>query len=249
MIRKLFPVFLVLAWSLIAIADDDAPWRSKQIAAWTEEDAKQVLLSSPWAKTFTPTLSAPDNSQRQSGRGRGMGGGGYGGGGYGGAGVGMPGMGRRGMGNYPNSNGNPSSQSDSSITEAPQLTLRWESAMPIRTAELKARENDPVSVEENHYAIAVYGIPDRMLNGDPQKLTDQFKKEASLKREGKKDFKPSSVRILDRSEGRIVLYLFSMSNEITRQDHRVEFNAKIGRLGLQQSFFVDEMVWEGKLEL
>jgi hypothetical protein len=30
--------------------------------------------------------------------------------------------------------------------------------------------------------------------------------------------------------GRVVLYSFLMSNEITRADHRVEFTAKIGRL-------------------
>jgi hypothetical protein len=40
-----------------------------------------------------------------------------------------------------------------------------------------------------------------------------------------------------------------MTNEITKQDHRVEFNAKIGRLELNQSFFVEDMVWQGKLEL
>jgi hypothetical protein len=49
--------------------------------------------------------------------------------------------------------------------------------------------------------------------------------------------------------GRVVLYLFPMSNEITRADHRVEFTARIGRLDLDQSFFVDNMVWQGKLEL
>jgi hypothetical protein len=29
----------------------------------------------------------------------------------------------------------------------------------------------------------------------------------------------------------------------------VEFTAKIGRLDLDQSFFVDNMLWQGKLEL
>jgi hypothetical protein len=65
----------------------------------------------------------------------------------------------------------PSGQSTgSSSSEPPKLTLRWESAMPVRTAELKVHDNDAPDVDESHYAIAVYGIPDRMIEGDLQKL-------------------------------------------------------------------------------
>lgn len=121
--------------------------------------------------------------------------------------------------------------------------------MPVRTAELKAHDNSAPDIDESHYTIAVYGIPDRLIEGDVQKLGDQLKNEASLKREGKKDLKPSSVKVFDTAAGRVVLYSFPMSDEITRADHRVEFTAKIGRLDLDQSFFVDNMVWQGKLEL
>jgi hypothetical protein len=248
----IIPIFLAAA----AWAADDAPWKSKQIPDWTEEDAKDVLADSPWVKTFTATLNPAQQNmgqQRQRGMG-GMGGGGIGMGG-GGIGMGMPGMGgmggRRGMG-YPGGGGGgyPSNgQANDGLTQAPQVTLRWESAMPVRTAELKVRDNDAPILDNMHYAIAVYGIPDRVFNGDTDKLQDQFKKEAKIKRDGKKDFKPSSVEIVDGHDGRVVVYLFPMTNEITRQDHRVEFNAKIGRLELTQSFFVDDMVWQGKLEL
>jgi hypothetical protein len=72
---------------------------------------------------------------------------------------------------------------------------------------------------------------------------------ASIKRDGKKDFKPSSVEVLERPDGPIVVYMFPMTTEPTKQDHRLEFDADIGRLQLTQSFFTDEMVWQGKLEL
>jgi hypothetical protein len=227
---------------LVASGQNDPSWKSKQIPEWSEDDAKQVLTDSPWGKTFTPILKpAENNGSRSPGMGRG------GGIGLGGVGLGIPGMGRRGMGN---GGGAQNRQSpDASTAEPPQLNLRWESAITIKTAELKSHNPNPPVIDDQHYAIAVYGVPDRMLSGDPQKLGDQLKKEATLKREGRKDFKPSSVQVLDRPDGRIILYLFPMTNEITRQDHRVEFDARIGRLDILESFFTEEMIWQGKLEL
>jgi hypothetical protein len=233
-IRRILPLFIALA----AVAADDPAWKTKQIPDWTENDAKDVLADSPWVKTFTPTMK---QEQQSSGR-RGLGG-------LGGVSLGIPGMGgmgRRG-GGYPGGGGGQSRRNDDS--EAPKVTLRWESAMPVRTAELKAHDNDAPTLDEKHYAIAVYGIPDRMLSGDTRKLEDQLKGKASIKRDGKKDFKPSSVEVLERPDGPVVVYMFPMTNEITKQDHRVEFDADIGRLELTQSFFTDDMVWQGKLEL
>lgn len=241
---KLLKLYTVLLPALLVVAvsaQDNSPWKSKQIPEWTEDDAKQVLTDSPWGKTFTPVLKPGEDTQRRSG-GTGRGGGI----GLGGAGVGIPGMGRRGMGNP---GGGSQSKQTPETTEPPQLNLRWESAITIKTAELKAHNENPPVFDDQHYAIAVYGVPDRMLTGDPQKLGEQLKKEAALKREGKKDFKPSSVEVLERPDGRIVLYLFPMTNEITRLDHRVEFDAKIDRLDLLQSFFTEEMIWQGKLQL
>jgi hypothetical protein len=234
--------------AVVARAADDAPWKAKQVPEWTEDDAKDVLADSPWVKSFTPTMKQQqDNS---GGRRGGMGG-------LGGIGLGIPGMGgmggRRGMGGgYPGGGGGgyPGSGGQSSRSqEAPKVTLRWESAMPVRTAELKVHDNDAPTLDDQHYAIAVYGIPDRFLNGDTKKLQDQLKGKASIKRDGKKDFKPSSVQVLERPDGPVVVYLFPNSTEITKEDRRLEFDADIGRLELTQSFFTEDMFWQGKLQL
>lgn len=244
-----FPLFIAAAgFHTVALAEDDAPWRAKQIPDWTENDAKDLLAESPWVKTFTPTVKSQDGSGGQRSRGLG---------GLGGVSIGIPGMGGmgrmgggRGGGGYPGGGGGyPSDQSRRDTSETPKVTLRWESAMPVRTAELKVHDNDAPTLDNNHYAIAVYGIPDSFLNGDTKKLADQLKGKASLKRDGKKDFKPSSVEVIERSGGVVVVYLFPMTNEITRGDRRLEFDADIGRLELTQSFFTEEMVWQGKLEL
>jgi hypothetical protein len=88
-----------------------------------------------------------------------------------------------------------------------------------------------------------------MAGGDAKSLANQLKKQATIKRDGKKNLKPSSVEVLQRDDGPVIVYLFPRSKEITRQDKRVEFDAKIGRLQLAQSFYVDDMNYQGKLEL
>jgi hypothetical protein len=245
---KSFCCVLPVVFALLAAAaDEEPPWRAKQIPEWSVEDANQVLIDSPWAKTFTPILTAPlDSGRKPGGIGRELGGVGRDA-----IGLALPGLpSRRGPGGASQGGESPAGQSTgSSSSEPPKLTVRWESAMPVRTAELKVHDNDAPDVDESHYAIAVHGIPDKVIEGDAQKLGDQLRNEAALKRDGKKDLKPSSVKVLDMAGGRVVLYLFPMSDEITRADHRVEFTAKIGRLDVDQTFLVDNMVWQGKLEL
>lgn len=129
------------------------------------------------------------------------------------------------------------------------MTLRWESALPMREAELKARDVDAPTVDENHYAIAVRGVPRNMLKSDTRAMEGDLKKQAALKRDGKKDLKPSSVQILQRDDGPIIVYLFPRSTEISTSDRRVEFDAQIGRLKFAEPFFTEDMVYDGKLAL
>jgi hypothetical protein len=226
----------------------DQTWKDKKIAEWNDEDVKQVLSDSPWVKTFTPTLEKPaSNGQRRSGGG--MGRGGMGGIGFPGMG-GIGGMGRRGGypgGGYPS--GGQSQETNDPAPAPPTLKLRWESAFPIREAELKARDSNAPTLDDDHYAVAVYGVPAKMAGGDPKSLADRLKKEATIKRNGKKDLKPSSVTVLPRDEGPVIVYLFPKKKEITGEDKRVEFDAQIGRLQCSQSFYTEDMFYQGKLQL
>jgi hypothetical protein len=246
--------FSLFTLSIVLLATEDQPWKGKQIAEWNDDDAKQVLTDSPWTKAVKPTIDrSSQNGQRRSGGGMGRGGGI----GLGGVGIGLPGMGgmgRRGGMGGPGGGGYPGGgqRDDSAGTdynEPPALKVRWESAFPVREAELKARDTSAPTIDRDHYAIAVYGVPSRMASGDSQSLAKQFKKKASIKRDGKKDLKPSSVQVLQREDGPVIVYLFPRSKEITRQDKRVEFDAQIGRLQFAQSFYVDDMNYQGKLEL
>ena len=248
---SLLPFSLALAFAA------DPAWKGKQVTEWTDDDTKQILNDSPWAKTVKPAIDrSAQNSQRRSGGGMGRGGGI----GMGGIGIGLPGMGgmgrRGGMGGpggggYPGGGRRGGTDDGTSTTsnEPPALKLRWESAFPIREAELKARDTSSPTLDANHYAIAVYGVPSRMASADSKNLANQLKKQAAIKRDGKKNLKPSSVEVLQREDGPVIVYLFPRTKEITRQDKRIEFDAHIGRLQFSQSFYVDDMNYQGKLEL
>jgi hypothetical protein len=248
--------YVWLAVPVALFCAGNQPWKDKAITDWTEEDAKLVITASPWAKSVTPELTKPANSvgRPRMGRGGGMG--------RSGVGIGLPGgmggMGGRrgGGGGYPNGGSYPgggypprSNSPDADALSPPALALRWESALPIRTGELKARETSAPNIDEAHYAIAVYGVPRRLANEDPRSLAATLKKNAVLKREGKKDLKPSSVDVLQREDGPVIVYFFPRSTEITKADKRLEFSAQVGRLKLTESFFTEEMVFGGKIEL
>jgi hypothetical protein len=129
------------------------------------------------------------------------------------------------------------------------LRIRWETALPIQAAELKAGELDPPTLEGEGYKVAVYGIPTTTVKGDPQKLGEPLKSLAALKRDGKPDVRPISVEVFQRQDGFVVVFLFPLSAEIGKKDAIVEFDAQIGRLIIRQPFDVSQMYFQGRLEM
>ena len=129
------------------------------------------------------------------------------------------------------------------------LSVRWESALPIRAAALKVGVAEPPTLADDGYRIAVYGVPGINFNKDPQILGNPLRKDAVLRRTGKKDVKPSSVEVFQREDGLVVVYLFPLSAEITRKDRLVVFEARIGRISVVNQFEIEQMQFHGKLEL
>jgi len=227
--RKLCITILVL--SPLTLTGADQAWKNKQYPEWTEDDAKEVMTNSPWAKTVVATPVKPDGKEQQPGSHRG------------GIGIGGFGIGRsRRQGS--NDGGKPANP-DQPAT----LTLRWESALPMREAELKARDTGAPEIGDDYYAIAVYGIPRGVVTDDSKERQGELKKLAVLKREGKKDLRPTRVDILLRESGPVVVYLFAKSAEFTWRDHGFTFEAQISRLKFSQAFSADDMTFHGKLEL
>jgi hypothetical protein len=220
-----------LLLSAFILSGADQAWKNKQYPDWTEEDAKEVMTNSPWAKTV---VAAPIKSNDQTGppeahRKRIA---------TGGLGIGR--SGRRGA----------EDEGKAAVPDQPvTLTVRWESAQPMREAERKARDTGAPDVANDFYAIAVYGIPRGAFTDASKDRQDQLKNFAVVKRLGKKDVKPTRVDILLRESGPVVLYLFSKSAEFNWRDHGITFEAQISRLKFSQAFNTDDMTFHGNLEL
>ena len=221
----------------------DPVWKSKPAAQWTEEDARQILARSPWAKENRAVITRrlTEDQLREAGQ---MGQP---------RGIGYEGVDAKGSGPKvsPNVFSGPGGD-DRGSRSLPQpiiLRLRWESALPVQLAELKSHETEPPTLEGDGYRIAVYGIPGGDFKGDPEALGKPLKNLAALKREGKKDVRPASVEVFQRENGLVVVYLFPLSAEISKKDGQLQFEAQIGRIVVAQTFELSEMEFMGKLEL
>jgi hypothetical protein len=232
----------LVAGAVILFAADPS-WRDKAVPSWTEQDAREVLTASPWAKTGRAMVIPlqTEDMRREGGR------------------LGQ----EHGIGFDGIADDRPRAQLPKGITDIVKpgdydmhpashsiaLTLRWESALPIRVAELKSHVQEPPTLETDGYTMAVYGVPGKNVNGDPKILGSRLQGQAFLKREGKKDVKASSVEVFQLQDGLAVVYVFPLSAEITANDRLVQFEARIGRLSIVQSFNLDEMRFQGKLAI
>jgi hypothetical protein len=227
---------LSLAVVALTAADSSRPdpsWKDKPIPQWSEEDAKQVLADSPWVKQITPQNVrdlSPDERREGGNMEASVG-----------HGVGLAGLGILG----------PRRQAEA-IARAhykptpDAVVIRWESALPVRAAEQKVGETGAPTLDSDHYAIVVYDI----LTPKRYNLARELKGIAFLKRDTKKDIKPSHVEILRQDDGKAtIVYLFPRTAEISKRDGRLLFMAQIGRLFVSQFFYTEQMQLQGQLEL
>lgn len=236
---KLRPRLLcALSLSASLLIGADPSWKNKPISDWSEEDAQQILNKSPWTKNVAAGIARRQTEdERREGGNMGQP-----------HGVGADGIDDKRKTSLPAALGGSGGDARPS-SRSIRLQLRWESALPVRVAEIKAHVVEPPTLAGDGYSIAVYGIPGGEFKGDPLSLGNPLKSMAALKREGKKDVKPSSVEVFQREDGVVVVYLFPPSAEITKNDTLVEFSAQIGRIIIAQTFNLDEMQIQGKREL
>ena len=232
---------IVIAAAILLAADP--VWKTTPAARWTEEDVRQILTKSPWARVVrgTVTRRLTEDQLREAGQ---MGQP---------TGIGYDGVDAKGSGPVvsPNVFQGPGGDDRSarSINQPITLAIRWETALPVRLAELKSHDEEPPVLEGDGYRVAVYGVPGGKLKGEPEQLGEPLKNFAALKRDGKKDVKPLRVEVFQRNRELVIVYLFPWTAEITAKDRRLEFQARVGRIVLSQDFDLAEMEFQGKLEL
>ncbi len=116
----------------------------------------------------------------------------------------------------------------------------------MRAAESKVGERSVSGGLDDYYAIAVHDLrPPFRWN-----LAKELRGVAFLKRDNKRDLKPSRVLVVPRANGLATLvYLFPRSVEITRKDRSLLFVAQVGRLFISTNFNPEEMRLMGELQL
>jgi hypothetical protein len=227
--------------SVVLLCGDDPSWKEKNIAQWDPQDARQVLADSPWVKTVKlARVRDLSKFERRDGGNMSVGIPPY---------VGMFWLDLEALGGIfgsANSEGLALERANRFVPDPGSVVVRWESALPVRAAEQKLGEADAPVWQGDYYAIAVYDVaPPFHWN-----LANELRGIAFLRRDKKKDLKPSRVQILPRDNGLIgVVYLFPRSSMITAGDSSVRFVAQIGRVFVSQVFFPEEMRFQEKPEL
>ncbi len=257
------PIAVSLLTMAAALGSSDP--QNSDASQWSGSDAYRILHNSPWTKTvkvshsernpFSNTGPDAGNSPNNTGVGS------------------MPrmgGMGRRGMGGGGTYGGSTSGRgskppaSDSTSSSA-QVTVQWQSALPVRLAAAKNAGEDPsasASQPSNEYIVAVIGLPlvdigGRAANADSSPTTDQeeterlqdrLKNAVSLLRSGHDPLTPSKVELDQGKDGRI-LFHFPKTDPITAKDKAVEFRLAADGTKFQKKFTLKEMEYKGQLEL
>jgi hypothetical protein len=131
-----------------------------------------------------------------------------------------------------------------------KLMITWLTAMPIKQAILKERMDEGgvladsakeiMEGKEDYYAIGVTGIPKELA----RQLT-----EAWLKIPGKPDIQPAKGDFQDRGRTVDLMILFSNATPIAAADKEVEVALKLSGTDITKKFPLNEMMFNGKLEL
>jgi hypothetical protein len=237
MLPKFLSTAILLSTSLLLAADP--PWMSRRIPEWTQQDAFQILSSSPWVQQAAPGLTAlMTAAMRREGGDMGAQGGGHGG------------VGFEGMGSLVGTGGAPVRKRGPESEHLQKLVIRWESALPVRAAEIRANDNSAPELDGEDYAIAVYAVNLKLASIEIKGLEDAIRKLATLNVEGRKEFRPSRVSVVELGDGMVnVVYFFPRSAHIAAEDPRITFSGQVGRIVFAQYFYPAQMKFMGRLEL
>lgn len=270
---------LISALCAIPLIADDF-WNKKQPDQWSAEEVQRLLSNSPWATQAKVSFESA-GSREGSPEGRQGGGGGYpGGGGSGGSrrgggmsripgiGIPLPGGGGVGMpgGRMPGggSGRGGGERRPSGDYTAPKVTVRWDSALPVRQALDQPSANDlcksKAAAETDYYAICAIGFPassqqwrrDDGSGSGSDSDTDHLKQvlmdQTSLHGKDESSIFPKKVEVIPMGDTHAVLFLFLKDNRLD-DTKELEFDSQVGRLRLRATFKPKEMKYRGKLEL
>ena len=240
-------------------------WEKKKYAEWTDKEVRQMVTNSPWARRVEiPLGAAMSGGGGRGGRGGGRGGRGGGAGGGGGFGAdsagtgGLPGDGGDAGGGF-GGGGGIGAEGAGGGGPAPTLplTVRWQSALPVRQALVKSRLGAEaatsqeaakmLATEQQYYIVTISGLPGRFLAGLPP---GALKNSSALRLSKSQSIEASDVKVNLGQPLADVFLIFPRTRALKLEDKEVELVVTgLGSLEVRKKFRLKEMVFDGKLEL
>lgn len=228
-------------WLCAAVLCASQPWAKQDPSQWTAADVQKILNDSPWAQQamaafgkplepddmpVTPPPGAEGGASPYAGRGVSDG---------------------RWDGGIARNTG---------VGDVPQLpvTVRWDSALPMREALARANQTSPLVTirSEKDYVLTVIGlVPATTAPGTDRPADDPAQIQAFLAnsrlRAHGRSFAPEDAAI-DRATGAVHL-LFPRADAISAADKEVFFVTRFGSVSVQKKFRLKDMFYKGRLEL
>jgi hypothetical protein len=210
-------------------------WQAKLFTDWSDKEVAKLSADSPWAKQVTISM---------------------GGGGGGGETGGKGGRSKGGSANTLADDIGPGAGISGGMSQ--NLTVRWQSALPIKQALLKMKYGAEVGTSpeakqilansEPDYVVVVAGLNRGMVRGEAEQIKQAMMGATELVIKGKEPIKPKDFRLV--GQGRIdAIFAFPRTNPIVEDDKEVEFVCKVGTITVKQKFRLKDMLFNGKLEL
>ncbi len=141
--------------------------------------------------------------------------------------------------------------SSGSSSSSAEVTIQWQSALPVRLAAAKDAGEDASGVASQpskEYVIAVIGLPavdvDGRTGGLDQQETERFEKRlktaTALLRSGHEPLVPLSIELDQNKDGQM-LFHFAKTDPITLRDKTVEFRIASAGTKVRKKFVLKEM--------
>jgi hypothetical protein len=240
---------VLFAACLIALGASQ-PWTSKDFTLWTAAEVEKVLTDSPWAQQVMASFGQPLQPEDMP--------------------VTPPPGAQGGMaGSRGVSDGrwDGGVARNTGIGDVPSLpiTVRWDSALPVRQALSRSQKDNSVSARAvSDYIITIIGLAsasprtsaapgDESRGGverepqDPAQVARAFIGNSALLPRGKPAIAPEDAKF-DAATGAVQLF-FPRSARISLSDKEVTFVTRFGSLTVQKKFHLKDMTFKGQLEL
>jgi len=230
-------------------------WNKKAPAAWSNEEIVQLTSHSPWAHEVNAEFELDTDYTTNGSAGPTVGRGGQ---------IGAPGTGTGAPAQIELGRDNNGAQRGARRREP--VTVRWESAQPVRDALGSSLPSD----FEGRYVISVSGLPvgimerkrrgveSAPIHADPEentplarqrRMVEQLQASATLEAKGREPAQPGLVRPVPRVPG---TYLFGFSKELlplTVHDREIQFTLRTALMSVRGKFEPKEMIYRGQLAL